>query len=261
MRVLAAADSTARQQTVSLCCLLMAGAAATGRGYTVTITKARPFMDFKCRVAAPNGRVAAHVSFLRFMRADSMQTWRPVERNPRLDRTLAMSIARAPTVLIINLGAWEFEDGCQDMHSLHDGICNATRPWILREYAAKWMQVAAAVRSAYVERTPSRLDNSLVVWRAATPRDFEGGVAKSGGRCRRREPLRANHVAALEKVLDPNSMRFAVLTKNLIMDAVAVQRGASPHANCARGARCHAACVALAGMLTRGAFTRVAALR
>ena len=128
-------------------------------------------------------------------------------------QVLASAISRTPTLLVINLGAWEFEDGCQDMHSLHDGVCNATRPWILREYASKWMLVAAAVRAAYVERTPSRLDSSLVVWRAATPRDFEGGVAKSGGRCRRREPLRQGALSALEKRLDPSTMRFAVLSK------------------------------------------------
>ena len=51
-------------------------------------------------------------------------------------RTRASSaIAHKPTLLILNLGAWEFEDGCNDMHSLHDALCNATRPWILREYA------------------------------------------------------------------------------------------------------------------------------
>ena len=256
-------DSTARQQTVSLCCLLLAGTAAAGGGFHVTITKAVPFMDFRCRVTAPGGRPVAIVSFARFMRANSLPTWRPVERHPRLAPTLAAAIARAPTLLIINLGAWEFEDGCHDMHSLHDGACNATRPWILREcdagfqpqppdddlrclhasgpshlqaqlpsrpssrrYGAKWMLVAAAVRAVYLERSPSREDDSLVVWRAATPRDFEGGVAKSGGRCRRREPLRPSYLGSLERDLDPSTMRFAVLSKNLIMDAVAAQRGA-----------------------------------
>jgi hypothetical protein len=222
--VLFVGDSTARQQTVSLCCMLVAGTAAAGAGHRVVITKAIPFMDFRCRVNAPSGRAIALISFSRFMRADALPTWRPVERHPRLSPVLAAAINRAPTLLIINLGAWEFEDGCQDMHSLHDGLCNVTRPWILREYAAKWMLVAAAVRTAYFERTPARADNALVVWRAATPRDFEGGVAKSGGRCRRREPLRPNYVANLERELDPMSMRFAVLSKNLILDAVAAQR-------------------------------------
>ena len=94
--------------------------------------------------------------------------------------------------------------------------------WILKEYASKWLLVAAAVRAAY-RRNPLANAGKLVVWRAATPRDFEGGVAKAGGRCRRREPLRHTHVSHLERELDPSSMRFAVLTKNLIMDAVAVQ--------------------------------------
>jgi hypothetical protein len=194
----------------------------------VAVTKAMPFMDFRCRVSAPNGAVVAHVSFARFMRADALQTWRPVERNPRLTPVLMSVIARAPTVLIINLGAWEFEDCCQDMHSLHDGLCNATRPWILKEYASKWMLVAAAVRAAYVHQIPARVDHSLVVWRAATPRDFEGGVAKRGGRCRRREPLLERELATLEHAPDPSTMRFAVLSKNVIMDAVAAQRGMPP---------------------------------
>jgi hypothetical protein len=67
------------------------------------------------------------------------------------------------------------------------------------------------------------------VWRAATPRDFEGGVAKQGGRCRRRAPLRSAELHALERELDPASMRFSVLSKNLIMDAVAAQRAPWVH--------------------------------
>ena len=225
--VLFVGDSTARQQTVSLCCLLRAGTVAAGGAYRVTVTKALPYMDFKCRVHhGASGRAIASVSFLRFMRADSLPTWRPAERTPRLSPVLASAIARAPALLSVNLGAWEYEDGCIDMHSLHDGICNGTRPWILREYAAKWMLLAAATRASYLGRggaTP-RAARSLVVWRAATPRDFEGGVAKHGGRCRRRAPIHAAELAGLERTLDPASMRFAVLTKNLIMDSVARQR-------------------------------------
>ena len=63
----------------------------------------------------------------------------------------------------------------------------------------------------------------LVVWRAASPRDFEGGVAKHGGRCRRTSPLRPE-LSEIEQHLDPATMRFAVLTKNVNMDAVAAQR-------------------------------------
>ena len=219
-------DSTARQQTVSLCCLLVAGSAATGNTFRVTITKAVPYMDFRCRVReVSSGRPLAHIQFTRFMRADALPTWRPVERVPKLSPVLAAMIAHKPTVLVLNLGAWEYEDGCNDMHSLHDALCNATRPWILSGYASKWMVIAAALKAAYQQQGHNgrRGSGGLVVWRAATPRDFEGGVAKQGGRCRRRAPIKGSDLNGLERDLNPSSMRFAVLTKNVIMDAVAAQ--------------------------------------
>ena len=61
-------------------------------------------------------------------------------------------------------------------------------------------------------------------WRGRR-RATEGGIAKHGGRCRRQVPLQRSDLAALERgTVDPSSMRFAVLTKNVIMDAVAAQR-------------------------------------
>ena len=174
--------------------------------------------------AAADAALAAADACARFMRADSLPTWRPVERTPRLSPVLASAIAHRPAVLVVNLGAWEFEDGCNDMHSLHDALCNVTRPWILREYASKWLLVAAALRASH-RRAPGR--GGVVVWRGATPRDFEGGVAKQGGRCRRRQPMRGAELASAERELNPASMRFAVLSKNVIMDAVAAQ--AAPH--------------------------------
>ena len=173
------------------------------------------------------GKPISSISFTRFMRADALPAWRPVERTPRLSPVLASAIAHRPTVLVLNLGAWEYEDGCNDMHSLHDALCNATRPWILSEYTAKWMLIAAALKSSYGRGAAGTkaARGGLVVWRSATPRDFEGGVAKQGGRCRRRAPFRPAELASLEgNSLDPTSMRFAVLTKNVIMDAVAAQR-------------------------------------
>ena len=228
--VLFVGDSTARQQTVSLCCLLTAGAAAAGGAFRVVVTKAVPYMDFKCRVytSTSRNRPVASVSFLRFMRADALPTWRPVERTPKLSPVLASAVAKRPAVLILNLGAWEYEDGCNDMHSLHDALCNATRPWIMREYASKWMLLASALRASYFSRGRAA-KGAVVVWRAATPRDFEGGVAKQGGRCRRHAPIKPPELGRLETHLDPASMRFAVLTKNVIMDAVAMQRAPWVH--------------------------------
>ena len=220
-------DSTARQQAVSLCCLLRAGSNHSAGRYVVEVTKAMAYMDFQCRVTPSSSSSSSSssfppvlISFVRFIRADSLNVWRPVERTPRINSVLLRAIARAPTVLVLNLGAWEFEDGCNDMHSLHDGLCNGTRPWVLHSYAHKWMLIAAALEAAY-GRSAAR-HKSLVVWRAATPRDFEGGVAKAGGRCRRRVPLREADVD--EWRAEPSSMRFAVNAKNLIMDAVAAQR-------------------------------------
>ena len=59
-----------------------------------------------------------------------------------------------PTVLVINLGAWEYEDGCvHSLHSLHDTLCDEPgqavpwRHWVLSGYAAKLGLLATALEA------------------------------------------------------------------------------------------------------------------
>lgn len=161
------------------------------------------------------------VRYDRTNRADTFHDYRPSPRAPQLSLPLARAISSTLTMLVVNLGAWEFEDGCYDIHSLHDAYCNGTRPNILYQYALKWSLVAGALNHAYRDLKNA----SLVLLRTASPRDFEGGSFRAGGYCRRTAPLsRAELVASEKGRVDPTSMRFVVLAKNLMMDAVAIQR-------------------------------------
>jgi hypothetical protein len=187
------------------------------------VTVNHPFMTFACKLTrrdAGPGAPVAEIRFVRSNRGDSLPAWRPLERTPVLSRELAHAIASTPDVLILNLGAWNFEDGCRDMHSLHDGLCNGSRPWVLHEYARQWTLLAGALNEAY---SPSQRRRSLVLLRTASPRDFEGGKARVG-RCRRTSPMGEAELAAQEESVDLDGMRVSVLTKNLILDAVAAQR-------------------------------------
>jgi hypothetical protein len=216
-------DSTARQQAVSLCCLLHAGLGATGSPFSVEVTVNNPFMTFACQVArrAPGVQpILAKIRYGRSNRGGSLSSWRPLELTPVLDHELAHAIAQTPDVLILNLGAWTFEDGCRDMHSLHDELCNGTRPWVLHEYAQLWTLLAGALNGAY---TPQKRRHSLVLLRTASPRDFEGGKA-GVGTCRRTAPIPKGELEEQEERVDLSGMRASVLTKNLILDAVAAQR-------------------------------------
>jgi hypothetical protein len=218
-------DSTARQQAVSLCCLLRAGVAAAGSPFTVEVTVNYAFLTFACQVArrdaAPGAAViVAKIRYVRCNRGNTLPPWRPLERSPVLDKELAHAIAKTPDVLILNLGAWTFEDGCEDKHSLHDALCNGTRPWVLHEYATLWTLLAGALNAAY---NPQKRRRSVVMLRTASPRDYEGGKHPVGT-CRRTAPIPEGELVEEEERVDIGGMRVSVLTKNLILDAVAAQR-------------------------------------
>ena len=128
--VLFMGDSTARQQVVSLCCLLRAGA-AVGAPYTWRLLVNRQFQSYRCAVTlAPSssllGDAKVTIAFDRINRADSFEEGRPPEITPRLNpRLWSAAHLQRPTVLVINLGAWEYEDGCvPQLHSLHDTLCD-----------------------------------------------------------------------------------------------------------------------------------------
>ena len=247
-QVLFLGDSTSRQQAVSLCCLLRAGCAAeaaaglgdASRACSVAVTDVVPFGRFRCEVSAGGASVVARVTFDRVERQNTNHVWRPPEPDVQLPSHVLRWVREAPTVLVLNMGAWEFEDGCDDMHSLHDSICNGTRPWLLGGYALKWKLLLAAVESAYGARGRER--GSLVALRMTPPRDFEGATALRGGKCVRSAPLDETELAAQERTtaplhppwrrradgarpgVDVGSMRFAVLAQNALLLAAAVER-------------------------------------
>ena len=219
-------DSTARQQTVSLCCLLKAGA-TLGAPYTWRLLVNRQFQAYRCAVTLSRSGGTLTVYFNRFNRADSFEEGRPPEMTPRLHPNLASGIASQPTLLVLNLGAWEYEDGCEpQLHSLHDKLCEAPgvmwRHWILSGYARKLGMIATALEAGYPSGSEKR-NHSLVVLRTATPRDFEGGRLFVG-QCNRTEPLRPAELARDEAEPDRGSMRFAVMSKNAMLLATAAQR-------------------------------------
>lgn len=229
--VFLAGDSTARQQAVSLCCLLRSGLAIDHTPvYKVEITKAVPFSHFCCQVTrVADAQRIARVSFHRFERISMLPIHRPTPPHPVLPVGLRKLISRRPSVLMINLGPWEYEDGCDDMHSIHDSLCNVTRPWILTEYANKWHLLLAAIEEAHQGTPGSEQDHSLVVLRTSPPRDFEGGTARQGGSCKRVDPLSTAELAQIERQGPPiSSMRFTVMSQNLILLATTMTRRRYP---------------------------------
>lgn len=218
-------DSTARQQAVSLCCLLHAGLAAAGSPYFVEVTRNEAFQRFACQVIRREVAPGAHnslatIRFTRSNRGDNLNNKRPMERTPVLQQSLVRVIASAPDVLLVHLGAFTFQDGCGNRQSLHDSLCNGTRPWLLHEYAMQWTLIAGALNEAYPPRQRRR---SLVMLRTASPRDFEAGKPRFS-MCARMSPLPEAELEEQEQRVDLSGMRASVLTKNLIMDAVAVHR-------------------------------------
>ena len=224
-----AGDSTARQQAVSLCCLLHA-ATTVGAPFRVAITFSEPFGAVRCRVDG-TAHTLLVVRYNRFNRADALDDGRPSQMHPTLHPTLARVILQAPEVLVVNLGEWEFEDGCEDMHSLHDTLaplrCGrrrvAWRHWILSSYARKLGLLSEALETAYPAGSAKRA-NSLVVLRTGTPRDYVNGTMRQGGTCVRRVPLTAAELARDEAAPEPGGMRFAVMSKNAMLIATAAQR-------------------------------------
>jgi hypothetical protein len=167
-------EATARQQSISLCCLLRAGLTATGSLNSVNVTARHPFA---CQVVRrdpiPGANTClAQMYFIRCNRGDSLlpKEGRSMQRNPVLNPELAKVIAMTPDVLVVNLGAWSFQYGCNDRKSLHDAFCSGTRPWILHEYALQWALLAGALNQAY---SPWKRRHSLVLLRTTSPSDFE----------------------------------------------------------------------------------------
>ena len=232
-------DSTSRQQAVSLCCLLSASAAP--EFYQVNETLA-PRNDrklgFSCQVVRENV-VLAKVVFSRIYRGDSGHTNRN-KLEPRPTGTFLNAVRRAPPVLILSFGTWDYQESCDnrlpsDLASqIHLTLCGNSRPWLLHHYAQKWAQVVAALQEAYPEGSPLR-EHSLVMVRTNAPRSDECKNPKqkdcfqARATCSRPEPVSeaSGHEGSLEqKSLDLHSgtMRFAVMSQNAIMIASVWQR-------------------------------------
>lgn len=248
--VIFAGDSTARQQAASLCCLLRAGFIGSPETEVrLAITGgANGHGPFRCHVERRDGsggggrrkrRTLLTVSFERLggvqhaCRADASARDRPQELNPHINLFLGRAIARAPPVLVVNLGAWEYEDGCADSHSRHDGLCRGERPWVYSDYLARWRMVGAAIEAAY---PPPLRAASLVVARTSTPRDFAPGPWYEGGTCAATAPADAATLATEEQTAEasrggvaaaaarPISMRFATLSQVLLAAAALAER-------------------------------------
>lgn len=76
-----------------------------------------------------------------------------------------------PCRQVVGPGGWEFEEGCDDRHTMHDSLCNdpngtARRPWVLQDFATRWALVLEAINARFpagwqrdsVSRTSSSMD-------------------------------------------------------------------------------------------------------
>lgn len=193
-------------------------------------------LQVQCSLLRLDSSPLASLVYSRIGRTDELEAWRPAQVVPYLDHHLVSVIASAPTLLMVQLGPWEYEDGCHDLHSFHDSLCNNTRPWLLSSFVKRCSLIFSAIDRAYsreVGRGGVRArERSMVVVRTETPRDFDGGTWKQGGKCRRTQPyerltgLSRRSLSGFDewRGLEPSSMRFAVQSKNLIVAAVAAQR-------------------------------------
>ena len=97
LQVVFAGDSTARQQAVSLCCLLQAAASATAR-FSLRFTQAKPYMTISCLAESRTPRPAVVVTFTRVGAAGDLKAWRPSPFTPRLEPLMYSVIRQARAV-------------------------------------------------------------------------------------------------------------------------------------------------------------------
>ncbi|KAL1503840.1 hypothetical protein AB1Y20_012306 [Prymnesium parvum] len=222
------------QQAVSLCCLLTAASRATASAapsIRVDIDRSVPHAKLRCNVLQrqPSGdALLGVVTYRRTYRMDSLSPARPSEINPRLPLALQVALAAKPHVLLTGPGGWEFEEGCDDRHTLHDALCNEQRgntwlqrrPWVLSDFATRWALVLEAINANV---PPADRASTLVLMRTPTPRDFEPVDVMQGGSCSRLQPMAESEVQEGQAV-DATSMRFAELSKAAILAALVVER-------------------------------------
>ena len=142
-RVIIVGDSTSRQQAVSLCCLLAAGAKDYNMEFNVPTDKK---VGFKCSAFSKDRTQMAAIEFTRIYRGDG-----PFIANDRLQpvlqSSLLRSIAMAPAVLIMSFGTWDYAEGCMDRQA--PTLCGGSRKHLMSLYAQKWAMVSAALQEAY----------------------------------------------------------------------------------------------------------------
>ena len=169
------------------------------------------------------------ITFRRTYRMDTLSPARPSELSPRLPLALQVALSAPCHVLVVGPGGWEFEEGCIDRHTLHDGLCNERRgntllqrrPWILSDFVKRWALVLEAINTRFGD--PSKRASTVVVVRTPTPRDFEPVDVMQGGRCERLEPIRESEMFE-GKAADSTSMRFAELSKAALLAALVTER-------------------------------------
>ena len=237
-------DSVSRQQGLSLCCLLSAGGAASGKfSVALKLVGASGFRaSFSCEVRSPDrGHLITRVVMTRI---NTGSEWQGGAAPVLTDELLAI-VKQAPAVLVINFGAWDYQEGCDDGRSTGATFCNGTRAWMYRDYARVWSVVGAALEASYPEGSAKRM-HSVVAVRTGTPREHVckpndplGGVDCYGKRAEMQcrlgvqgpglgEPSEATADGAMEaRELRENKashMRLAVLSQNAIMMSLMWQR-------------------------------------
>ena len=228
-RVVIVGDSTSRQQAVSLCCLLAAGAKDYKMTFNVPTDKK---VGFRCSASKNRTQMAA-IEFTRIYRGDG-----PFIANDRLQPVLQpgllRSIAMAPAVLIMSFGAWDYAEGCMDR--LQPTLCGGSRKHLMSLYAQKWAMVSAALQEAYPASSPKR-SHSLVMVRTNAPRSNECKDASrkdcwgaASATCDRTVPIAEESIdeGNLERrdlsQFKQSTMRLVVVSQNAIMLATIWQR-------------------------------------
>jgi hypothetical protein len=236
-------DSTSRQQAVSLCCLLSAGAHNSNFSVATALTSdtGDRKMGFRCSVqrherdavTLQERRVTVvEVIFTRIYRGDGpLSAANTLEPMPAMG--LLRAVSAAPPVLLVSFGAWDYQEGCDDRQA--PTLCDGSRTWLMHAYSQKWKAVSAALNRAYPHGSPQRR-HALVMVRTNAPRSSKCKDHSSrdcwgaSATCSRTEPAAdpTGDEGNLERydLAHPKkgTMRLAVLSQNAIILATVWQQ-------------------------------------
>ena len=147
--ILLIGDSTARQQAVSLCCMLKSGLASTNF-YTWSLITNNRFQTYRCRIKG-----IASTLTIAFKRVNKASDPFPPTNETILNNVLVKEISKKHTILILNFGAWHYEEEYSDN--------------TLIGYRRVWKKVFDTINNIY-DKTDKL--SKRVIARTSTPRDF-----------------------------------------------------------------------------------------